>query len=242
MLDKNGRCTYQDSPAELANKVDFIRAVNEIALVNTKTYEVTYGVASLIKILQHSFPFVGIIFRSHIMVKLAERAYRFVSFNRRVIIPASGDEASTYRPALHKGYRMAFILFAWLVTAFLLNRYSTLLNPFLPASSFHREMVICGGQIIWQVLLLWRLNKSKIWEYLGHLMAISLGGAVLLGVFMLTFSFFQNIPVLLALAVFFMVVGAMFFEHIRRTMIMELPWMVTASWVLYRCIILFFIL
>ena len=56
MLDKDGREPYQNMSCNYASKVDTLRAVNEIALVNKETGEVEYGIRSLFIILGNSFP------------------------------------------------------------------------------------------------------------------------------------------------------------------------------------------
>ena len=55
MLDNQGRQPYQERGNICAN-VDMQRAVNEIALVDNNTGQVTYGVRSIFKVLGHSLP------------------------------------------------------------------------------------------------------------------------------------------------------------------------------------------
>lgn len=47
MLDNTGRAPYQEMPSMVCPYVDQQRAINEIALVNTQTGEVDYGIKSL---------------------------------------------------------------------------------------------------------------------------------------------------------------------------------------------------
>jgi hypothetical protein len=56
MLDNSGRVPYQQMPANVCPYVDRQRAVNEIALVNSQTGEVNYGIRSLFKVIGNSFP------------------------------------------------------------------------------------------------------------------------------------------------------------------------------------------
>lgn len=59
MLDKDGRNAYQEIPTNICPYVDMKRAVNEIALVNTETGQVTYGITSLFKIIRNTIPYLS---------------------------------------------------------------------------------------------------------------------------------------------------------------------------------------
>lgn len=241
-LDKQGRASYQNMPKQFTCNIDAKRAVNEIALVNKKTGEVTYGVNSLIKILSQRFPVLKLVFQFKVFNWLATKAYRFVSYNRRIIMPALHKQEEQHEPSLHKGYRIAYLLLTWLFTALVLNAYSKTFTELLPPSTIARELFICGGQMLWQGAILYCFNRKKIWDYLGNMMTISFAGALLLSICLLFQSLFITYNSLIAIILFFVVVGLMFLEHIRRTKLLQLPWLLTASWVLYRCIVLIFIL
>ena len=86
MLDREGRGTYQQLPAAYAGKIDLQRAVNEIALINRQTGEVHYGIDSMFLVIGHSFPFLQPFFRNRLCAWLANKIYRFISYNRRVIM------------------------------------------------------------------------------------------------------------------------------------------------------------
>lgn len=242
LLDKEGRATYQHMPVSLTCFVDRKRAVNEIALVNTRTGVVTYGVHSLMKILENRYSFLKAVFQFGAFKWLVSRLYGFVSYNRRVIMPPVKVQPAHFEPSLHKGYRVAYLLFTWIITAFILNSYSKTLVPLLPESNLQRELVVCGGQILWQGLVVYTIKKEKAWDYLGNLMTISFAGALLLGVGLLFQSIFSISHNYGSLGYFLLVVSLMFFEHIRRTKLLLLPWLLTFSWVVYRCIVLIFIL
>lgn len=241
-LDKRGRASYQNMPQQFSCYVDSKRAVNEIALINKNTGEVTYGVNSLIKILSQRYTFLQVIFQFKLFNWLAAKAYRFVSYNRRIIMPAVKKQEEQYEPSLHRAYRLAYLLLTWIITAFVLNAYSKTLTAFLPPSNLTREFFICGGQMLWQGAIIYVLNRSKTLDYLGNMMTISFAGALLLGVCLSIQSLFATNNSFIALALFFAVVGLMFLEHIRRTHLLQVPWLLTLSWVLYRCIVLIFIL
>lgn len=242
MLPKDGRLPYQQLPEGMHSVVDCRRAVNEIALVNTKTGQVAYGVQSLFLILQHSFPVLKPLFRSKSFFWLADKAYKFVSYNRRLIMPAQvAITSSLNEPAFHRAYRLLYLLLAWLFTATFLNQYSVHLQPLIPVGNFYREWLICGGQILWQSAILRIGNAGNRRDYLGNMMTISLVGALALLLVLAVGSFFSFGPHFYAGA-FLFVAGLMLVEHMRRVKLLGLNWILTLSWAVYRLVVLFLIL
>lgn len=235
MLDSNGRESY----AGCQLPIDRDRAKDEIALVNRETGEVSYGIESLFKVIGTTFPLLAILFRCTAFKWLMTKVYAFISFNRKVIAPARVFEASSScTPAFNIRYRVAYIVFAWVVTSFILNAYSSYLTPLIPPSSLGREFAICAGQILFQSLLLRSIGKVRVMHYLGNMMTVSLLGALLLSPLMLIFQVaYLSSPVIPA-AFFVVVVATMIAEHVRRTRIMKLGLVPTLGWVTYMLIML----
>ncbi|MBS1605085.1 MAG: hypothetical protein JST42_20650 [Bacteroidetes bacterium] len=77
MLDTDGRTPYQQMPPIACPLVDHQRAVNEIALVNTSTGEVSYGIHSLFKIIAHSFPILPALIAHSILTPTLAALYFF---------------------------------------------------------------------------------------------------------------------------------------------------------------------
>jgi hypothetical protein len=238
MLDKNGREAYSWIPSTLSKHVDKERARNEIALVNPKTGEVRYGIDSLFFVIAHRFPVFRFLFEWRPFRFVMKHVYSFISYNRRVIIPAEKFEAkNSCTPQFKIGYRIAFIIFSWLVASWILSMYSPLL---MRGSSPFRELLICGGQIIFQSFIVLTIAKEKLVHYLGNLMAISLGGALLLLPAILISHTDWFTTEMFYLTWFVGVVVLMLFEHMRRVRLLGLHWSVTASWVFYRFFLLVF--
>lgn len=80
----------------------------------------------------------------------------------------------------HINYRIAYLLFTWLVTAYILTAYAHLLTNYVPLGGKYREYLICGGQMIFQGLIILGYKKEKLWDYLGNMMTISFAGSILL--------------------------------------------------------------
>ncbi|HEY5749722.1 MAG TPA: hypothetical protein VIU12_26820 [Chryseolinea sp.] len=143
-------------------------------------------------------------------------------------------------PAFDVPYRIAYLVFTWLVTSVILNAYTQLLSPLVPASHLTRELCICGGQILFQSVVAFLANKNKALAYLGNMMTVSFIGVLLL---LPGLMFTHGTHSAEGHLVWFMiVVGIMFFEHIRRVKLLEMPWFMSLTWVLYRVIVLWIIL
>jgi len=234
MLDREGRAAYQSTLETVCPVIDRQRAVNEIALVNTQNGEVSYGVESLFKVIGNAWPVFGPLFRFRPFAWLMSKVYAFISSNRRIIIP-SGKNSSTYayQPTFKLHYRIAYLLFTWLGTGCILTAYARLLNVFIPAGGPWREYFICGGQMIFQGAVISTFARQKLWNYLGNMMTISFAGSLLL-LLMIGLADWVKLPPVVFPLYFMGVAGLMFLEHIRRTSLMGLGWVMTATWVLYR--------
>ena len=121
MLDNNGRASYQQMPEAACPYVDRQRAVNEIALVNTKTGEVNYGIHSVFKVIANSFPVFKPLFSFGPFTWLMSKLYAFISYNRRVIIPTDINQATGIQPTFKLRYRIAYLIFTWAVVGFILT-------------------------------------------------------------------------------------------------------------------------
>ncbi|MGZ3757345.1 MAG: DUF393 domain-containing protein [Mucilaginibacter sp.] len=241
LLPQDGRAAYQLLNAETCPMVDRQRAVNEIALVNRNTGEVTYGINSLFKIFGTAIPVLRPVLAFAPLVWVMSKFYAFISYNRRVIIPAAEQAGNfQYQPAFKLNYRLLYLLFTWGITAYILTAYVHLMKGLLPQGYAFREYLVCGGQIFFQGLIVYYLAKSKAWDYLGNMMTISFAGALLLGFGLLAAHWFALPPIVWA-AYFMLVAGSMFLEHIRRTKLLGLDFTLSITWAIYRTLVLILI-
>lgn len=240
LLDEDGRSSYQELPAQVCPNVDRQRAANEIALVNQETGEVTYGIESLFKIFAMVVPFLGPLFKFKPFVWVMSKVYAFIAYNRRVIVPPVKGEDFKYQPTFKLHYRIIYLIFTWFITAWILSAYTNLMAGMLPAGHPYREYFVCGVQILFQGGIVFLVNKEKTWAYLGNMMTISFGGALLLLPALLVAVWLQLNPLVYVLW-FLVVAGLMLLEHIRRTKILNLGWILTITWILYRVVVLLII-
>lgn len=238
LLDSNGREAYQQYSGTACTNLDWQRAVNEIALVNQATGEVTYGVESLLKVCGNALPRLAPLFRWKPLLWVASKAYAFISYNRRVIVPAPASETPFhYQPSFNVKYRVAWLLFSWILTSVLLGCYPLMATGQHTKGTISQELVTSGGHILFQALVMSAYQRNKTWDYLGNLMTISLAGALL-------FTFCTVICNCLGLGwigslwCFPVVVLLMFREHLRRCELLGVGYLPTITWVLYRIVII----
>ena len=245
MLDPQGRAPYQDMPEFACPLVDRQRAVDEIALIDKTTGEVRYGIDSLFAVIGTSFPLFSPLFRWPPFHWAMRKLYAFISYNRKVIIPAPGGDSHSVQPSFKLHYRIAYLLFTAMVVGGVLTAYAKLLAAWVPPGNAYREYGICSSQILFQgavITAITRGNRSaialnKCWDYLGNMMTISLAGALLL-LPMLAAAALIHLSPLVPTLYFLLVVALMLLEHIRRTRLLDLDSTLTLSWVLYRIAIL----
>lgn len=241
LLDSNGRKAYSDLKSEDYRFVDLERATNEIALVDTKNNTVIYGIDSMLKVLGNALPFVERIGNLKPIKFGLKKLYSFISFNRKVIIPSKEDKSQALQcvPSFNYKYRTTYILFVSLVTSIVLFKFSKTIG-IIPESSFFRECIMTLGQIGFQALFISKLAHQKQFTYIGNLMTISLMGSLILMPLLIVHSL-VNLTDLSLLAYFGLTVSLMLYEHIRRVKLLELPSYLSATWILYRMLVLIII-
>lgn len=238
LLGPDGRQAYQHFATEACPHLDWQRAVNEIALINRSTGEVTYGIQSLLKVCGNAMPIWKPLFSWRPFLWLAEKAYAFVSYNRRVIVPAPVSENRfDYQPSFKIGYRLAWLVFTWLVTATLFSSVGQALAAGWEKGIWFYASAIVAGQLCFQGAVILAYRREKIWDYLGNLSTISLAGAMAL-LLLQSIVVGLNLGWLISLVTFLAVAFLMFLEHLRRCRLLGLGYTLSLSWVLYRLILL----
>ena len=86
------------------------------------------------------------------------------------------------------------------------------------------------------------MNRRIVWNYLGNLMTVSLSGSLLLASVLLLEGLLSIDNTYFHFAFFGVTVGLMLLEHICRTRILGFGWSLSASWILYRLVVLFILL
>ena len=127
------------------------------------------------------------------------------------------------------------------ITAYTLSRFSLLIQSLLSIPyDWKIEMAIVTGQIIFQVPFIWKKSTFEIIRYQYNMLLISLLGSILLWP-IIVINEWQIQSQTVNLIYFFSVVSVMFLVHVQRVKKLELPTYLCFTWVLYRLIILPFI-
>ena len=242
MMDENGRKPFEAITEDEQQFIDINRASNEIALFNHQDKTVIYGIDSLLTIIGHSFPWMKKVGTSQPIYFLLKKLYKFISFNRKVIIPSREKENSQLQcvPDFNFTYRYLYLVFATVITVLTLYKCASILT-LLPKASMTREILLATGQIAFQLVFLTRNDYKTKLNYIGNLLTVSLMGALIL-LPMIVVNEFIAIPQLVILSWFGMTVLIMIFEHFRRVKILQLPHYLTTTWIAYRMIALLIIL
>jgi len=235
-LDENCRKAYSKISNVESQHMDEKRSRNMIPLVNTITGHVDYGVASLLKILGNRWKLFKHVASTPLLVWIIKKCYNLISFNRKVIVPATSSEAGC-TPTFNYTYRIAYLIFCWFVVATSLWVYSGLLTELIQVNSYTTEFAIAGGQMLFQTLFLAGMNTQKIMDYYGNLMTVALMGSIPLWIPILVHSYFDLNSYFCAIYLLF-IAGFMFLEHFRRVKLLKLSSWLCASWVLYRLLLL----
>lgn len=228
LLDKNSREGFSEMSQESQNLIDENRAKNEIAIIDHHQNKVFYGIDSILLIIGNSFPFLVKIAKFPPFYWLLKNLYKLISYNRKQIFPANSYENDSCVPDFNLKYRIFYIGFVWIFSAYILSLFYPKFWNQLP-ESFSRELIICAFQIIWQTIFLKNYLKDKFWDYLGNMMTVSL-----IGTFLLIPSLFFTGNQWFFRAYFFAVVFMMFLEHIRRCKILKIGFLPSFSWVIFR--------
>jgi hypothetical protein len=134
----------------------------------------------------------------------------------------------------------AFLAIAFI--SFTLSRYALLVQHLLRirySSIF--EVCMVTGMLLFQLIFIYKKNRKLIFDYFANVLMVSVIGSLLL----LPLIFINHVfPLsdLLNICYFFLVVLYMFFEHKKRVKAIGLPTYLSYTWILYRVIILAFIL
>lgn len=243
LVDDATVCHYQTVNQEIMNQIDTERAKSEVALFNEETKQTVYGVDAFLTILQQENRILNQLFQFPPIHWVADKAYRFISYNRHVIAAVSQKaEERACVPKVHRGYRWLYIILGAVFTAVVLNQFSCLLAAQLGLNiPVYQEWLLCFGQIAWQMIAIQIIRKQKQSDYLGNMTTVSILGALLL-IPLLIFDGMGTLNALQLIIYFAMVVGYMFLLHLKRSKKLQLPLSISLSWIAYRIIFLIIII
>lgn len=139
-------------------------------------------------------------------------------------------------------YKITIILLCIVITAASLNQFAKLIQHLITIKyDWKFELFMVAGQLVFQFPFIYKKTAEEKWDYYYNMLIVSMMGSVLL----LPLIIFNHVYLLsstLNILYFFAVVLFMFFEHKRRVYLLCMPSHISYTWVLYRFLILIFIL
>ncbi len=129
-----------------------------------------------------------------------------------------------------------------IITAFTLSQYAKLIQHLLSINYnwlFELRMIL--GMLLFQLIFIYKTNKSTLFNYCSKMLLTSLIGSLLLWP-LLFINKYYIIDDVVNVFYFFSVVSIMFFIHKSIVTKMKLPSYLSYTYILYRFIILLFII
>lgn len=121
LLPVTGRQAFSQIDDTLLQKIDYERGRNEIPFVDLTNGKTYYGIDALLEILGDKVGLIKKIGRFPPVYWLLGKLYRFISFNRKVIVAIKcGPGSIDCTPDLNYRYRFLFLLVSMLFTTLML--------------------------------------------------------------------------------------------------------------------------
>ncbi len=127
-------------------------------------------------------------------------------------------------------------------TAFTLSQYAKLIQHLLKINyNWQFELFMVLGMLVFQYPFIYKKERMLKLNYYYNMLLVSLLGSLLLWPLIIT-NYFYTCSNTVNVIYFFTVVAIMFFKHKQRVAKLLLPVYISYTWVLYRFIILIFII
>jgi len=139
-------------------------------------------------------------------------------------------------------FKVAVMVTGIAVTAFTLSQYAQLIQHLLRIRyNWQFELYMVLGMLLFQYPFIYKIAWQLKLDYYYNMLIVSLIGSGLLAP-LLILNYCRDCSDTFNIIYFFTVVLFMFFNHKERVRRLKLPLYISYSWVLYRLLILIFIL
>jgi hypothetical protein len=117
VMTEGDRLSFSQLSQEYKIHLDLNRARHEIPLLDIQTGKVLYGLDGLMLIIGKVFPMFNKLLNTNACKLIIRPLYKFVSYNRRIVVPASGHKVGfDAAPDFHWGWRLFFMCFMLLMS------------------------------------------------------------------------------------------------------------------------------
>lgn len=138
--------------------------------------------------------------------------------------------------------KKVMMLFCIAITAATLNQYAKLIQDLLTIKyDWKFELFMVLGQLVFQFPFILQQSIEQKWEYYYNMLVVSALGSITL-LPLIVFNHLYLLPTIINVIYFLIVVMFMFLDHKRRVSNLNLSAYISYTWVLYRFLILIFIL
>ncbi len=180
-IKKENRKNFSNIEPEWMAMVDLKRSVNEIPVIDATTHQVWYGIDALLQILGQKIPFIKTVGNIQPIKWLLYKLYRFISYNRRVIVAGKTSPGSyDCTPDFSIRYRLLFIVACICFSTWMLFPIHHYLSRTATPNQAIQQLIY--AHVIWVILntiITLKLGKKKGIEYFGQLAMLALIGALL---------------------------------------------------------------
>lgn len=137
---------------------------------------------------------------------------------------------------------VAYYIFCIAISAFSLNHFAKIIDGVLTIEyNYQFELCMVLGQVFFQWLIILKAPWEERFTYLFCVLSVSMIGSILLLPLIVLNAYWQ-IELMWAVIYFFSIVLVMFFVHRSLIKKVNLAWYLTYTWVLYRVLLLVYII
>lgn len=194
LLSDKGRKNFSNVDSNTFSLVDNSRCRNEIPLIDTGTNQVWYGIDALLEIISPKAPLIKFIGNRKPVKWLLVKCYKFISYNRKVIVATSTKSKFNSSPDFSTTYRSAFLFVFLIFNTLLLNplfHYVLNKNSFVSSTQAqfqYAHAILVSGNIVIALFL----GKKNGFEYLGQINMLALTCLLLLSPLMLLNKYYLS--------------------------------------------------
>jgi len=179
MID--ARVSFSSIPEAYSRLLDVDRARHEIPYIDTESGMVCYGIDALAEALGNRLPWLKPVILWRPVYQPLKLLYKFISYNRHVIIPSSRCGASfDCSPDFNRFWRACFIVVAFALSIIFTGWFIGSFGGYLSKETMVLSGSIAGGKWAIQMIFGWCVLSEKRWLYLGQLAATCLTGSLTL--------------------------------------------------------------
>ena len=139
-------------------------------------------------------------------------------------------------------FKILLSIICILTNAFTLSQYAVLIQHLLTIKyNWLFELIMVLGMLLFQLIFIYKNNRSKILDYFSKMLLVSLIGSILIWPLLIINNYY-NLSDIINVMYFFFVVTIMFFIHKNIVTKMKFAFYLSYTYILYRFIVLLFII